>query len=154
VVGIIKPLLLIISYLTPKYWLQPLLSCSSRFLWRRPKRVVITTTTVETKRLYFVLDEGNVSNETDQATTTSSAADDPVPSPTTPLVHRHHTVMGDPSTRDGERTASVVHPTGISTHNPDGSSYEGLHVKRETQPGCTPGWRRPVELAVIGEGWV
>jgi hypothetical protein len=64
-----------------------------------------------------------VSNETDQVTTLSPAADDPVPSTTTPLMQRHLAVMGDLSTKDGEGTASMIHSTGIRYDMGD-SSYK------------------------------
>jgi hypothetical protein len=68
----------------------------------------------------------------DQATATSLRADDSVPLATTPLVHRNHTVMGDPSTRGGKGTASVVIRWEYGTHNPDGTSFKGWRVRSAT----------------------
>ena len=39
IVGIILILILIISYLTSRYWLRPLLEFASRFPWHRPKQL-------------------------------------------------------------------------------------------------------------------
>jgi hypothetical protein len=121
VVGIVVPLLLITVYLTSKYWLQPLLSCSTRFLERRPRRQSLPPQQLRRRQkacTLSVIDEGNMSIETDQVITRNPAAEDPVPSTTTPLMQRHLAGMGDLSTKDGEGTASMIHSTGVRYSQP------------------------------------
>jgi hypothetical protein len=97
IVGIILILILIISYLTSKNWLRPLLEFASRFPWRRPKQLPAQPQPKRRTRNLSEIYEERTSDNNDAAI---ALINNPISHTTTASDQMHYNPPEEPSNRD------------------------------------------------------